>query len=159
MALSFRRSWRFAGSAALLSSLVQPAPRPLFECVLPDDPSPRAYQLLDYGPSREPRFALRFAGGPLGVRRVDLPLANARLERGDRRLTLSSVSGNGGASVQIAAVDGSAASTIDVFVNFELEVNVWRDLSPDVEHMNTQGVQANVRCHVLSFPEAMPYHQ
>lgn len=159
MALSFRRSWRSAGSAALLASLVQPVPRPLVECVLADDAQPRAYQVLDYGAAREPRYVLRVAGGAVGARRVDLPLANARFERGERRLTVSSVSGNGGASVRIAAVDGGDASTVDVFVNFELEVNVWRDLSPDVEHMNTRGPQANARCHVLSFPEAMPYHQ
>ena len=158
MALSSRRSWRSAGSAALLASLIQPAARPLVECVLPDGTRPRAYQVLDYGAAREPRFVLRLAGGALGARRVDLPLANARFERGERLVTVSSVSGNGGASVRIAANDG-AASTIDVFVNFELEVNVWRDLSPDVEHMNTRGPQANAQCHVLSFPEAMPYHR
>jgi hypothetical protein len=159
MALSFRRSWRSAGSVALLASLMQPLPRPVLECVLPDDPSPRTYQVLDYGAAREPRFALRLTGGSLGAERVDLPLANARVERGERRLTISSVSGNGGASVQIAAVDGSGASTIDVFVNYELEVNVWRDLSPDVAHMNTQGPQANAQCRVLSIPEGMPYHR
>jgi hypothetical protein len=135
---------------------MQPEPKTVLECHLPSEPAARVFQLLDHGPAREPRFALRLSGSIIGARHVDLPLANARIERRGGGLSVASNSANGGASVQIEAVAGRDASSIDVFVNFELEVNVWRDLSPDVEHMNTHGLQANARCHVLSIPEGMP---
>ena len=160
MALSSPRSWRYAASAALLSSVMQPAPKTVLECTLPSQPAARVFQLLDHGSGHEPRFALRLSGAGLGVRRVvDLPLANARVERRGRGLSVASASANGGATVQIEAADGSGPSSIDVFVNFELEVNVWRDLSPDVEHMNTHGLQADAQCHILSIPEGLPYHR
>ena len=157
MALSSRRSWRYAASAALLSSLLQQtAPKTVLECRLPSEPDPRVFQLLDYGPAREPRFTLRVSGAALGTRHADLPLANARIERRGRGLSVASASANGGAAVQIDASDGAGASSIDVFVNYELEVNVWRDLLPEVEQMNTHGLQTGAQCHVLSMPEAMP---
>ena len=46
-------------------------------------------------------------------------------------LSLVNKSLNGGLTVLIQPESG--AYRLDVFVNFELEVNVWRDLSPDVE--------------------------
>ena len=156
MAISSHRSWRYAASAALLSSVLQPAPKTVLECTLPSEPAARVFQLLDHGAAREPRFALRMSGARLGTRRVDLPLANARVERRGGGLAVTSTSANGGASVQIEAAGGTGQSSIDVFVNFELEVNVWRDLSPDVEQMNTHGLQADAQCHVLSIPEGMP---
>lgn len=158
MATSSPRSWRFAASVALFTSVLQPAPKTVLECTL-SEPAARVFQLLDHGSAREPRFALRLSGPQLGTRRVDLPLANARVERRTGGVAVTSASANGGANVRIDAADGSGPSSIDVFVNFELEVNVWRDLSPDVEHMNTHGLQATAQCHVLSIPEAMPYHR
>ena len=138
---------------------MQPGPKIVLECRLPPEGAARVYQLLDHGQAHEPRFALRLSGPSPGGRRVDLPLANARVERRGGTLLVTSVSSNGGATVQIEAAGGSGASSLDVFVNFELEVNVWRDLSPDVEEMNTHGPQANAQCRVLSIPEGMPYHR
>jgi hypothetical protein len=157
MATWCRRSWRAASAACLLLPL-QVAPVPVLECALPDDEA-RVYQLLDAGAASEPRWRLRLTSRALGTRHVDLPLANARVERTDAAVTVASSSANGGAAVQIVAVRGSAASSLDVFVNFELEVNVWRDLSPDVERMNTHGLQTTARCRVLSSADEVPYHQ
>jgi hypothetical protein len=142
----------------LVGLAVQPAGKPVVECALTGDPAARVYQLIDAGAAQQPRWLLRLSAPALGQRRVDLPLANAKVEPRDGGLSVASVSANGGATVQIDAASGSLPSTVDVFVNFELEVNVWRDLSPDVEQMNTHGLPASAQCHVLSSPEPMPYH-
>jgi len=157
-AISWRRSWRGAASVALVASVIQPAATPVLECSLPGDESRRVYQLIDAGAAQQPRWLLRLSARALGDRRVDLPLGNARVDKKNAGLVVSSASANGGATVQIDAADGNNTSTLDVFVNFELEVNVWRDLSPEVERMNTHG-QANAQCRVLSIPELMPYHR
>jgi hypothetical protein len=132
---------------------------PVVECALPEDSSGRVYQLIDAGAAAEPRWRLRLRAPVLGRRTVDLPLAGARVERRGPGLAVSSVSANGGASVRIDADGTGGPSSIEVFVNYELEVNVWRDLPPDVEHMNTDGLQTRAQCRVLSSPEAMPYHR
>ena len=158
-AISLRRSWRGAASAALIASVIQPAATPVLECSLPGDDSRRVYQLIDAGAAHHPRWLLRLSAPAVGGdRRVDLPLGNARVDKKNGGLVVSSASANGGAAVQIEAAAGSGTSTLDVFVNFELEVNVWRDLPPEVERMNTNGVQA-AACRVLSIPEPMPYHR
>jgi hypothetical protein len=116
--------------------------RPIAECTLPGEFGTRVYQIVDRG-SQQPRWWLTLGSTVLGSRRVELPLADARVER-------SSASRNGGLAVGIDA--NADKSTVDVFVNFELEVNVWRDLSPDVVHMNTNGPQTSARCRVLPSP-------
>ena len=78
-----------------------------------------------------------------------MPLADAAVARKGTGVSVSSRSANGGLSVNVRASEGGE-SLLDVFVNFELEVNVWRDLSPDVEAMNTDGPLARARCRVLS---------
>ena len=142
------QSWHVV-SALVASLFGQPATTPIAECALTGDPGSRVYQVIDRGATQEPRWLLRLSATALGERRIDLPMANATIERREGRLSIVSVSANGGASVQIDAAAGSGPSTVDVFVNYELEVNVWRDLSPDVEQMNTHGVPAPARCHVL----------
>ena len=147
-AISSLRSWPVA--SVLLAGLSgQPSGTPLIECALAADPAKRVYQVIDAGPLQQPRYLLRLSAPALGQRRVDLPLANATIERRDGGLSLARVSANGGATVHLDAGVGSRPSTVDVFVNFELEVNVWRDLSPDVEQMNTHGLPARAQCHVL----------
>jgi hypothetical protein len=108
----------------------------------------RVYQVVDRGPQRQPQWWLTLAlPGQHDV--IELPLADARVERSATRVTVSSASRNGGLSVEIDA--NADKSTVHVFVNFELEVNVWRDLSPDVEHMNTEGSQTG-ECRLLPAP-------
>jgi hypothetical protein len=123
--------------------------RPIAECTLPGEFGTRVYQIVDRG-SQQPRWWLTLGSTVLGSRRVELPLADARVERSEGRVLVSSASRNGGLAVEIDA--NADKSTVDVFVNFELEVNVWRDLSPDVVHMNTNGPQTSARCRVLPSP-------
>lgn len=146
----WRRSWRHAASAALLAITLQPDfPQTVAECTIEGDPQRRVYRLVDIGGRRTPRWWLTLRSQSLGDRSAELPLPDAQVERGSSRLRLSSASTNGGLAVEIAA--GADKSVLNVFVNFELEVNVWRDLSPDVEQMNTDG-EVTARCQVP--PEA-----
>jgi len=117
------------------------------ECSIASDDQARVFRLVDRGVAQEPRWWLTMSSTALGSRVAELPLPNPRLEREPGRVALASTSNNGGLTVTIDA--GAGRSVIDVFVNFELEVNVWRDLSPDVERMNTHGPVANAGCRVL----------
>lgn len=129
------------------------APAAIVECTIDADPKGRVYRLLDNGGRRDPRWWLTLSSHALGDRIVELPLPDARVERAPDRVRLSSASKNGGLAVEITA--GADKSGLDVFVNFELEVNVWRDLSPDVEQMNIEG-NAATRCRVLPEPAFFP---
>lgn len=134
-------------SIALLAPALQPAaPVAVVECTIDADPQHRVYRLVDHGTRRDPQWWLTLRSESLGDRIVELPLPDARVDRGTDRLRLTSASRNGGLAVELAAE--AEYSRLDVFVNFELEVNVWRDLSPEVEQMNT-GSAAGVRCRVL----------
>ena len=94
-------------------------------------------------------------GSPrLGARIVELPLPGANVERTAESVSIASRSANGGLAVKVHAA--AAESLLDVFVNFELEVNVWRDLSPEVEAMNTDGPLADAQCRVLVAGRALP---
>ena len=91
---------------------------------------------------------LTLSSARLGARVVELPLPDAEIDRSAKGVNVSSRSANGGLAVRVRA-NGGGESLLDVFVNFELEVNVWRDLSPDVEAMNTDGPLARPQCRVL----------
>ena len=141
------RWWQRGASIALLATALQPAvPVAVVECTIDADPQHRVYRLVDHGTDRNPQWWLTLRSESLGDRIVELPLPDARVDRGSDRLRLISASKNGGLAVELAA--GAEHSRLDVFVNFELEVNVWRDLSPEVERMNTES-SAGVRCRVL----------
>jgi hypothetical protein len=124
------------------------------ECRPPDDAGGRVYQVIDRGVAATPRWMLTLASRRLGTRTVELPLPDARVERTATTVAVASRSANGGLAVTLSAAADDAM--LDVFVNFELEVNVWRDLSPDVEQMNTDGPLADVRCRMLSPNDRMP---
>ena len=147
--------WPGVASAALLAGALQAMPGSArLECVLPDDGDARVYTLVDRGALATPRWWLTLRARSLGAREVELPLADARVDesRADA-LSVISRSLNGGVAIEIRPE--APAYRFDVFVNFELEVNVWRDLSPDVEHMNTAGARTDARCQLLSLPKGL----
>jgi len=148
-------SWRRAGSvAAIMSALQAPAPVTVAECTIPRGPDASVYGIVDRGSRSQPRWWLSLRSRALGDRVVELPLPDAEVDQSRDRVTLSSASRNGGLAVEIEAT--ADKPMVDVFVNFELEVNVWRDLSPDVEHMNTDGPRRDAVCRVL--PPPAPWH-
>ena len=141
------RWWLRAVDVALLASALQPAaPIPVVECTIDADPQRRVYRLVDYGTHRDPKWWLTLSSQSMADRVVELPLPDAQIERGADRLRLTSASKNGGLAVELVADD--ERPRLDVFVNFELEVNVWRDLSAEVERMNTESA-AGLRCRLL----------
>jgi hypothetical protein len=129
-------------------------PTAVAECVLQDDSGQRVYRVVDRGESGEPRWWLTLIAPGAATALAELPLPNARVERSASALAISSASGNGGLAVTIRAAP--TAALLDVFVNYELEVNVWRDLSPAVDRMNTNGPRPHAQCRVLSAPEGLP---
>jgi hypothetical protein len=65
---------------------------------------------------------------------------------GERDAALSYRNANGGRQVDLRVTpDGSH---LDVWVDYGLEVNIEPDLDPRIDHMNTEGPLAGVRCVV-----------
>ena len=151
----WRPLWPGVANVAVVAGVLQAlSGAPRLECVLPDDADERVFRLVDRGQSASPRWWLTLRARSLGTREVDLPLADAQVEQREGVLSLVSRSRNGGVAIDIRPE--AAAYRLDIFVNFELEVNVWRDLSPDVEHMNTGGARTDARCQTLSSPKGLP---
>jgi hypothetical protein len=129
-------------------------PTTVVECLPPGDAQERVFRLVDRGAGHDPRWWLMLSSRPLGGRTVELPLPGPRVELRPNLVSLSSASSNGGLMVTLEV--GAGRSTLDVFVNYELEVNVWRDLSPDVEQMNTSGSLVPGGCRLVSGKGELP---
>lgn len=114
-------------------------------CRAPDDPARREWSLVQEGPPDAPRWVLVYRSDALDRPSVTLPLPGADPAVNDERVTLDYQTANGGRSVTLSASNGP--SSLDVFVNYELEVNIERDLDRGVDRMNTGGALA-VECDV-----------
>jgi hypothetical protein len=133
------------------AALTQPVPGTVVvECAPARDAKQRIYRLVDRGAGAEPRWWLTMEARHLGGSIIELPLTGARVEQTDERVRVAAASRNGG--VAISMDSGGEQPILDVFVNFELEVNVWRDLSPGVDEMNTNGPLADPGCRRLAGP-------
>lgn len=106
-------------------------------CRVPEDPARREWSLIREGPPDSPRWQLVYRSTDLDRPSVSLPLPGAMPEAGPDGVTLDYRTANGGRSVTLSATDGPAS--LDVFVSYELEVNVERDLDRAVDRMNTGG--------------------
>jgi hypothetical protein len=153
------RSWRSAASliiagAGLCCDALAATPRPIVECRPRGDVNGRIFRVVDRGRGVDPRWMLTLGSPRLRERIIDLPLPDAAVEESATGVTVASRSGNGGLAVTLRVAGDD--TSLDVFVNFELEVNVWRDLSPDVEYMNTEGPLAHANCRILPTGEALP---
>ena len=113
-------------------------------CTLPGDDAAREWHVEERDRRGTLVLMLRSTSGRVPA--STLPLPDAELVRAEGRVLLASESANGGASVTIQVTP--SGTLLDVFVNHELEVNVHRDLSPAVEHMNTHGPRRDARCTV-----------
>ncbi len=121
--------------------MIQPAPTPpaiVTTCRAAEDPAGREWSLAREGPSDSPRWVLLFRRGAAPSAPVRLPLPSAAPTVSAERVELDFHSANGGRSVTLSA-GAAGPSRLDVFVNFELEVNVERDLDRAVDAMNTEG--------------------
>lgn len=84
--------------------------------------------------------------GPIvtDVARVSLP-ASADVRLSATALHVRAKTSNGGIDVTLAGTTASA--TLDVYVSYELEVNVDASLTPKIDDLNTEG-PVGVRCEV-----------
>jgi Lipid A 3-O-deacylase (PagL) len=121
--------------------MIQPAPTPpavVTTCRVAADPAGREWSLAREGPSESPNWVLLFRRGTAASTPVRLPLPSAAPTVSAASVDLEFHSANGGRSVTLSA-GASGPSRLDVFVNFELAVNVERDLDRAVDAMNTEG--------------------
>lgn len=141
--------WTTAVAAWSLGAALSASEVPGVECRLPDG---RWYRLAA---SARPgaRHVLSYRAKP-GSRQIDLPVGTPAYRRASRcdaagpcpQGTFALHSPNGGIILAIDVHD--ASSTVDIFVSYELEVNVDVSLSPEIDALNTDGRQA-ATCRVL----------
>ena len=114
----------------------------LATCHVPGDSQQRVWILeRDAGAAQQLSVVFRSPG--LDRPRVALQLAGATILTTDTEIRVAAKSANGGRSVDWRITNGP--STLDLYVNHGLEVNVERDLDPAVDLMNTDGPLA-VEC-------------
>lgn len=114
----------------------------LATCHVPGDSQQRVWILeRDRGAAQPLSVVFRSRG--LDRPRVALQLVSATILMSATEIRVAAKSANGGRSVDWRLTDGP--STLDLYVNHGLEVNVERDLDPAVDLMNTDGPVA-VEC-------------
>ena len=124
---------------ALASGLVQPGAT--VTCRGPDAGETRTWEFT----RTEARWQLRHwrDGRTQEAVRLLLPAStNATLAP---QLTLAGRTSNGGIDVALRGV--ATAAVLDVYVNYELEVNVDASLTPRIDELNTNG-PTGVRCEI-----------
>lgn len=84
-----------------------------------------------------------------GASPVSLPLPDAKPQVTERRVSLEYRTLNGGRTISLTA-DANGAARLDVYTNFELEVNVDANLDPRVELMNTDGPITALACEIAA---------
>lgn len=115
-------------------------------CRVPGDPQERMWSLER---SAADAWRLVFSARSLDKPRVELPLAAAQPVVAPSEIRLSFKSANGGRTIGWHIRNGP--STLDLFVNHGLEVNVEADLDPAVDLMNTDG-EMSVDCVIAPAP-------
>ena len=108
----------------------------LATCHLPGDSQERVWILeRDHGAAQ--LLSVVFRSRDLDRPRVVLQLPGSTILMMASEIRVAAKSANGGRSVEWRITNGP--STLDVYVNHGLEVNVERDLDPAVDLMNTDG--------------------
>jgi hypothetical protein len=103
-------------------------------CRLPDDPQRRTWSLAQ----RNGAWLVVFQSRALDKPHVELRLPGVNPIVTPNETRVSFKSANGGRSVEWRIANSD--STLDLYVNHGLEVNVEADLDPAVDLMNTEGV-------------------
>lgn len=111
-------------------------------CTLTDG---RQFRLVNEGSAGEPRWVLSHRQRAAArERRLLLRGAAPTLEPG--RATLNYKTANGGVMIRLDA-GGTGGSRLDVYVSYELEVNVDASLTPEIDELNTDG-ERRAECQV-----------
>lgn len=128
--------WAASGPAAV--QLPARAEPPAIECAATVEGRPRVYRLAEEAAPKGPRWAIAMRPADRPGRWVPLTLPGARPVFGPGTAELTYRSGAGGIIVELRVSQSS--STLDVYVSYEVEVNVDAELSPAVDELNTHGV-------------------
>ena len=118
----------------------------VLRCEVRDDPDARIFELHRGAERGETTWTLVMRTRDAAASPVRLPLPDAAPRIAGERVTLEYHTLNGGRSIEWRV--SPAAASLDVYANFELEVNIEPDLDPRVEQMNTDGVLSNLSCAV-----------
>jgi hypothetical protein len=113
-------------------------------CTVADDPQGRVFELRRTGEGERAQWALAMSSRAAGSTPVLMRLPDAKPDLAPGRISLEYRTLNGGRHVTWRVTPDRA--TLDVYANFELEVNVDADLDPRVELMNTEGPIAALAC-------------
>jgi hypothetical protein len=132
-------------AVALLSQAASATP-PAVTCRAASDPDARVFRLEPVGG----QWRLAFRSRETGERWIRLALPNARPSITADSVRLSYRNANGGRQVDLVA--SANASSLDVWIDHGLEVNIEPDLDPAVDLMNTDGPLGNVRCETDRSP-------
>ena len=134
----------------VLLALLSDPPVPIARCSVTGDAHGRVYELQRSADGDRAGWQIVLRSREAGNNPVALRLPDAKPTVTDRHLALEYRTLNGGRTVTWK-VDG-ARGTLDVYTNFELEVNVDADLDPRVELMNTDGPITNLSCAMAPKP-------
>jgi hypothetical protein len=113
--------------------VAQVAAGPVATCRAPGDSQQRTWILE----RRDAAWRIVFRSRALDKPQVVLAIPNAAPLIGDHEIRVSHTSANGGRTIEWRITNGP--STLDLYVNHGLEVNVEADLDPAVDLMNTEG--------------------
>jgi hypothetical protein len=113
--------------------VAQVAAGPVATCSVPGDSQHRTWVLE----RRDAAWRIVFRSRALDKPQVVLAIPNAAPVIGANEIRVSHTSANGGRTVEWRITTGP--STLDLYVNHGLEVNVEADLDPAVDLMNTDG--------------------
>jgi hypothetical protein len=106
-------------------------------CTLPNDPDQRIFTLAQRETGTEKPWFLAFQNKKIGPRTIRVKLAGASPVLSGDTATLAFKTSNGGIVVDLKS--NGPRGTLDVYVSYELEVNVDTEMTPDVDLMNTNG--------------------
>jgi hypothetical protein len=138
------------GVLLVLLALAEPAV-PVVRCSVTGDAQARVYELQRPGATDRAPWQMIMRSREAGTTPVILRLPDAKPVVGEGRVDLEYRTLNGGRKVTWK-VEAAGGATLDVYTNFELEVNVDADLDPRVELMNTEGPITNLSCAIAPRP-------
>ena len=117
----------------------------VLRCSVADDAHARVYELQRSGDGKRTRWQVVMRSREAGTSPVVLALPDAKPIVNETQVRVDYRTLNGGRTVNWK-VDAGGSATLDIYANFELEVNVEADLDPRVELMNTEGPITNLAC-------------
>lgn len=130
------------------ASAVADSAAPEVVCEVVEDGPGRTYRLHAEDGASGRVWWLSLRGPATNDRWVAVRLPGASPVFGDDGARLVYRTANGGIMIDLEA--RSERASIDVYVSYELEVNVDVSLSPSIDLLNTDGRLANVTCEVVT---------